>query len=99
MKNKGSVLFWTDVVMGSAGLALVLTGVVLEWVLPPGAGRNRGGQREFLDLSRHEWGSWHFYIALGFVAFVLIHLVLHWNWIRTSIARRLPFGANVKTDK
>ena len=74
-------------------LLLATTGVIMRWVLPPGSGGGygrgfRGGRgggevKELLGLGRHDWGDIHFFLALLLVLLMLIHLVLHWTWIKT----------------
>lgn len=32
-------------------------------------------------LTRHEWGDYHYWIALGLLAVLSLHLFLHWKWI------------------
>lgn len=74
--------------------SMISTGLLLKFVLPPGSGRiemlTRGhGQIEktidvFWGLTRHEWGEIHFYISLAFFVFLLIHLMLHWAWIKAT---------------
>jgi hypothetical protein len=72
-------------------LSMISTGLLLKYVLPPGSGRVemlfRGGRFEksidtFLGLTRHEWGGIHFYLALSFLILLIMHLALHWNWIK-----------------
>lgn len=70
---------------------MISTGLLLKYVLPPGSGRTevvlgshgRGHQTIdlFMGLARHDWGIIHFYLSLGFLVFLIIHLALHWNWI------------------
>jgi hypothetical protein len=71
-------------------LLLAGTGSIMRWVLPPGSGGGRGygfrggrgpgpgGEqvKQLLGLGRHDWGDIHF-------ALVLVHLALHWTWIKT----------------
>jgi hypothetical protein len=74
-------------------LALGGTGAILKWVLPPGSGggygrgfrggRGAGEVREWLGLGRHDWGSVHFGLAVLFVVLMLVHIILHWSWIKT----------------
>lgn len=69
---------------------LASSGLVLYAVLPPGSGggRHGGGSREIprlLSLNRHEWGEVHSYIALAFLALLLVHIYLHFNWIRAMV--------------
>lgn len=95
--SRSTVNFILDLVAFVNLLCLVCTGLILKYVLPPGSagghGRGfRGGRgggavsaeqvREFLSLGRHEWGAVHFYLALLFVALMMIHIILHWTWIK-----------------
>jgi len=74
-------------------LVLAATGAILKWVLPPGSGgghgygfrrgRDPGEVKELLGLGRHDWGDIHFVMAVLFVLLMLIHLYLHWTWIKT----------------
>ncbi|MBN2131332.1 MAG: DUF4405 domain-containing protein [Sedimentisphaerales bacterium] len=75
-------------------LLLAATGVILRWVLPPGSGGHgqafRGGRggahiRTLWGLGRHDWGDVHFVLSLLFVFLILVHLILHWTWIKTCI--------------
>jgi Domain of unknown function (DUF4405) len=72
-------------------MALASTGLVLRWQLPPGSGEafgrgmgRRAGERSvdlLWGLTRHEWGDYHYWIAVGLLAVLSVHLFLHWNWI------------------
>lgn len=70
-------------------LSLASTGLVLHYTLPPGSGHQAAGGRfgigrpveKLLGMTRHEWGQIHFVIALIFLSLLLIHLILHWNWL------------------
>jgi hypothetical protein len=88
--------FAVDAFAFAAFLALMSTGVLLSYVLPPGSGgfegfgEGHGAERRPIlllwGLTRHEWGSIHFWIAVGLVAILAIHLALHWKWI-TCVVR------------
>ena len=103
MKIKASILFWIDFALFVLLCALVTTGVILRWVLPPGSGGGGGGWRggrsaahsaskQLMDLSRHEWGDVHLWIAIALVGLIIVHLVLHWGWLKTCIPRYLLYG-------
>jgi hypothetical protein len=76
-------------------LAIVFTGIIMKYILPPGTG-GRGrqlsggrGTEHIMDLwsmTRHQWGDVHFYLALLFIvlmtALMTAHILLHWNWIK-----------------
>ncbi len=73
-------------------VTMISTGLLIKYVLPPGSGRVEkmlyaGGRREhaidlYWGLSRHEWGEIHFWLALAFLVLLIVHLILHWNFIR-----------------
>jgi hypothetical protein len=72
-------------------LGLIFTGFVIKYVLPPGSGGRgqelHGGQgtghiKALWSMTRHEWGDIHFYLSVVFIALMLIHLALHWSWIK-----------------
>jgi len=75
-------------------VSMISTGIILKWILPPGSGRveslMRGGFGQnktiaiLMGLTRHEWGEIHFYISIAFLIILIIHFVLHWDWIRAT---------------
>ncbi len=83
--------FVIDAVAFVAFLALMSTGLLINYQLPPGSGRVDGmgrgrgaGERDITALwgwTRHEWGEIHYWIAGLLIAVLAVHLVLHWNWI------------------
>ena len=71
-------------------LGIIFTGLIMEYILPPGTGAcgreiSGGAGREhikdFLSMGRHEWGDVHFIMALLFIALMTAHVLLHWGWI------------------
>lgn len=67
-------------------IVLGLTGILLEYVLPPGSGQ---GRSRVWGLTRHDWGDVHFWVAVAAGAALLIHLALHWAWVWSSSAQFL----------
>jgi hypothetical protein len=80
---------------------LTFTGFIMKY-MPHGGGYGRGfrggcgpGQtREFWLMSRHEWGDIHFYLAVLFVILMVVHIALHWSWIKSYF--KLRFGFSLK---
>jgi hypothetical protein len=110
MRSKGAIIFWVDVLNGLLFLTLMATGSILIWVLPPGSGGGRGegfgrgfrggrGAGQTLwDWTRHEWSDFHFWIAAALVTGILLHVLLHFGWIKTCVPRYLvpPFFRRAK---
>lgn len=62
---------------------LTLTGLVNWLVLPHGAGR-RGG---LLVETRHLLREVHAWVAVFFLVVIVIHLMLHWPYVRANLAK------------
>ncbi len=85
--------FFVDLLSFVDLLLLAGTGAILRWVLPPGSGGHgygfRGGRgalvetRDLASLRRHDWGDIHFVLAVLLLFLMLVHLYLHWPWIKT----------------
>jgi len=90
--KRGTVNFVVDLISFVDLLGLVYTGFIMKYILPPGSaghgygfrgGRGPGEIKYLWSMTRHEWGSIHFYFALLFVILMVVHIVLHWNWIKS----------------
>ncbi len=100
MKRVNVNLFF-DVGAFLAFLSLLSTGLLLEFRLPSGSGGHLPygyGHRALdrpietiLNLTRHEWGEVHFWIACCFVVVITIHLILHWKWIGSMCKNLINF--------
>ena len=66
-------------------LGMIATGYLLHFPLPPGTNKSLS----LWGLSRHQWGEVHFWISIGLLIVLLVHLVLHWQWIVTVVQKRL----------
>ena len=83
--------FIVDLVSFVVFLCLAFTGFIIKFILPPGTG-GRGRQlheglgrehiKTFGSMSRHEWGDIHFYLAVVFAVLIVVHIILHWSWIK-----------------
>ena len=95
-KNKLHLL--VDVLAYLCMVALASTGLALIYRLPHGSPRDG---LTLLGLDRHGWGGVHWYLAVGLLSLVALHVVLHWKWVtntvgalvRSRAARRAGAGA------
>jgi hypothetical protein len=104
--KRTTVNFVVDTVAFAGFVFLISTGMLLRYLLPPGSGRTEGlgvghGAADkpvslLWGLSRHEWGSVHFYIALTIMAVLAVHLVLHWNWIVCTVRGKPREGSGFR---
>jgi hypothetical protein len=86
--SRNWINYLLDVLLVLLGIALVFTGLLLEWVMPGG----RGGGASLWGFGRHDWGEVHFWIALALIAVVLVHLLMHWGWVATMTRRLVAPG-------
>ncbi|MBN1392901.1 MAG: DUF4405 domain-containing protein [Sedimentisphaerales bacterium] len=106
MMSRNAVNFILDLVSFLILLGLTFTGYIIKYVLPPGTGgtgrilHDGSGQgiyiEELWSMTRHEWGSIHFYMAIVFVGLMITHIILHWKWIKyyvKSVFKRQSFNS------
>ena len=73
-----------DIIAAFLFLGMIATGYLLRFPLPPGSNK----MLSLWGYTRHQWGDVHFWISLGLLVVLIVHLVLHWNWIVTVIGKR-----------
>jgi len=90
--KRGKLNFIVDLISFVIFVGLTATGFIMKYILPPGSGgRGRmthggdGGEhiKSLLSMGRHDWGDVHFYLAVIFVLLLLLHLFLHFDWIKS----------------
>lgn len=75
--------FWIDMVTAMQFAALLGSGILMKWVLPPGTCED-ASLKLWLGHARHWWGDIHFWIAISLIAMIFLHIYLHWNWVLGS---------------
>jgi hypothetical protein len=43
------------------------------------------GEKSILGLGRGQWGDVHLWLGIAFVVLMLLHLVLHWDWVKCYV--------------
>ncbi|HRY60073.1 MAG TPA: DUF4405 domain-containing protein [Patescibacteria group bacterium] len=77
-----------DIFAFVAGLIVAKSGLVLWFILPSGSGggfqggKGGGVEKSFFFLSRHEWQTIHNWVGLILIILILLHLILHWSYIK-----------------
>jgi len=75
--RRTKINLWLDIICFFALLLVIISGFILWFVVPGGGGRGQGE-----NGARSGWKTIHDYTGLVFTVLVLLHLVLHWNWIK-----------------
>jgi hypothetical protein len=94
--KKAVICFWLNACLFFNFIILAATGFILEWGFPQGRGRGFfenlvGGAppKVFLGIRKSAWGEIHFAVALILILLAIIHIVLYWDWIVSSLKSRL----------
>ena len=83
--GRAALNFWVDIATGVVFAAMVGSGLLAKWILPPGS---RGGTGLiWLGQGRHFWGDVHFWLGAAMLALVIVHIWLHWGWVTGTWAR------------
>lgn len=90
--KRGTVNFSIDAVAFALLVLLATTGLLVHFTLPAGSGHFQ----TLWGMDRHDWGEVHFWIAMGFLGTLALHLVLHWQWITCMVKGK---KANTRTGR
>ncbi len=97
MKQK--INFIIDGLMFLLIAAISGLGFLIKYILVPGEIRTAKFGRfvdlYFLGLDRHEWGSIHLILAFIMIAFLILHIILHWPQVK-GIYRKLIFKSSTR---
>ncbi len=99
--SKTQLNYLLDAVIAVAFIASALSGVVFLFAGSGGyqGGRNPSFRTEMLGIDRAIWSDLHTWVSLVMIAGVLIHLVLHWNWIVCMTKRILSDGRKASSRR
>lgn len=84
--KKATTNFWINILSLVSFISVIFTGVLLHRFSPELNGST------VLGLTRYDWGSVHWILALSFFIIIIVHLVLHWNWAKGSFKKYLRMG-------
>ena len=93
--TKPRLNYVVDVVMFTLMGAMIFIGVLMSFFLASGPVVDEGSKYVW-GLHRHQWGDIHMILSFAFVAFFILHLLLHWNWIKGA-TRKLLRSSSVLT--
>jgi hypothetical protein len=90
--KKGYINYLLFILMILLGLIQAISGFLL-WRVIPGGGY-QGGRGTFVSDNsflgdRNAWISIHDWTAVALVVIVMIHIILHWNWILSTTKKML----------
>lgn len=81
--TRAALNFIIDLITLVVMLAMISTGLLVRYILPRGSGERLSAW----NMSRHEWGDVHFWLAVSLCVLLLLHLALHWHWACKLVRR------------
>jgi hypothetical protein len=87
--------YTTDFLLLYGFLAIIISSYILWFVLPMGRGMGgdrhcdraftgegfQGNQVFAFGFTRYVWVDIHSWISIAIIALILVHLIMHWQWI------------------
>jgi hypothetical protein len=61
-------------------ILMISTGLFLEFTLP-----ERSRSASVFGYTRHQWGDFHYWVSVGFLVCMLLHLVQHIKYLKSAI--------------
>ncbi len=86
---RSQINFIIDFILLLLLAAIVWTGLIMRFLLPPGY-RGCSGWTLW-GLSRHDYGHMHFALSVVMLVFCGLHLALHWQWFQAKINRIIRY--------
>jgi cytochrome b subunit of formate dehydrogenase len=77
--NKLKINYVVDFLAFISFVITALTGLALKIFLPSGV--RQGRLQEFIETPKVTWLEIHDWAGILLVVLVIIHLILHWDWI------------------
>ena len=84
--KKRDLNFWIDAAAFLVFAMMTASGLLMKYNLPPGLCYKK---HMIWGMQRHDWGDFHFWLAVAFFSLMAVHLFLHWRWI-VSVATGKP---------
>lgn len=89
--DKSKVNLVIDALMFLCVMAMTGIGLLMKFVLLPGketwAVYGRKVELFLFGMDRHQWGTIHLIAAFVFLAFLVVHIILHWKMILSLYPR------------
>jgi cytochrome b subunit of formate dehydrogenase len=90
--NKLKINYLVDFIAFISFLVTSVTGLIIFIFLPSGV--RQGRLQEFIGITKEVWNFIHIWSGILMLVLVIIHLILHWDWI--VFTTKKVFGNNKK---
>ncbi len=77
--NKTKVNYVVDFFAFISFLITAISGLAIKFFMPGGV--RQGRLQEFLGVQKENWSQIHDWFGILLIILVVIHFILHWDWI------------------
>jgi len=77
--NKSKINYVVDFLAFVSFFIVSLTGIIIKFFIPGGV--RQGRFQEFLGIQKGIWVEIHDWVGFLLIILVVIHIILHWDWI------------------
>lgn len=77
--DKPKINYLVDFIALISFLVTSITGLIIFLFLPSGV--RQGRFQEFIGITKEVWNFIHIWSGILMLVLVVIHLILHWDWI------------------
>ncbi len=76
----------------------LISGLVLYFFLPSGGGRGNSWST-WMEIPRYDWIHMHDIASFAFTALLILHLLLHWKFLRNIRKSLAPTAKDERADE
>ena len=77
--DKSKLNYVVDALMTVSFIVTAITSLIIFFFLPSGV--RQGRYQELLGVTKFVWTGIHNWAGILFIVLVIVHFVLHWNWV------------------
>ncbi len=87
--KKAMMNFFMDTLLVLVLMGQIFTGILLHGFPPELA------DTTVLGLTRYTWGTIHWTVSILFALVIIVHLVLHWGWVKATALKYIRMRSKV----
>jgi hypothetical protein len=91
--NRNKINYTVDMLALVTFVITAISGLAIYFFMPEGV--RRGGFQEFMGITKNTWVSVHDVVGIIFILLVLLHFILHWQWL-VSMTKSIFAGKDEK---
>lgn len=93
--SRATINFWLDALLALLLVSLAIVSTIAQFVFPPGT-----GAKGWLlwGMNFNQWASIQYGVLAAFGLACVLHVMLHWSWVCTIVAKKLLHNTAIPDD-